>query len=218
MLKKIAAFFTFFVHMESSNAHIQNNFQAPTSSLLVISCSLNPESRGAIIAKYVFNFIKSQGYKIEILDLRNYNLPMANGHDQSAYQDSQVKEIHDKIIHAKGIILISPIYNYGVGATGKNLVELTGHPYKNILSGKAWENKILGFIGVSGSPTSMMAPFAFLNGMMLDFKTLIIPSLVIASAADFNEKNQFSKEIQARFKDLAKDLIRFTKNLPSSEK
>lgn len=218
MLKKFSVFFVLFMVVENLFADPHNNFEAANPSLLVISCSLNPESRGAIIAKEIYNFIISQGYKTELLDLRNYKLPMANGHDQSAYTHPEVKEIHDKVLHAKGVILIAPIYNYGVGATGKNLVELTGHPYKNILSGKAWENKVLGFIGVSGSPRSMMAPFSFLNGMMLDFKTLIVPTLVVASASDFNQKNQLSAEIESRFKDLVRDVIRFSKNCAVSEK
>jgi NAD(P)H-dependent FMN reductase len=214
MIKKLITFFFFLICSYHLKAHTPNNPPSYNPPLLIISCSLNPESRGALIAKYVHNFITSQGYKIELIDLRHYNLPIANGHDQSSYQNPQVKEIHDKISQAAGIILISPIYNFGVGATGKNLIELTGHPYKKILSGKAWENKILGFIGVSGSPRSMMAPLSFLNGMMLDFKTLILPSFIVASASDFDQQNQFSLEIQSRFKSLAQDVIRFSQNWP----
>jgi len=213
MFRKIALIIVSFLFVSNANAAIDGDSKGNAPTLLVISCSLNPESNGALIANYVFNLLKSQGQKINLLDLRNYKLPIANGHDQSAYQDAQVKEIHDKILEADGIILIAPIYNFGVGATGKNLIELTGHPYKDVLSGKAWKHKPLGFIGVSGSPASLMAPLSFLNSMMLDFKTHIIPSFVMLSRDDFKDKNEFSADIKTKVEKLTQDVIRFAKVL-----
>ena len=180
--------------------------------ILVISCSLSPASKSALVAKNAYDFLKCKGYNVSFLDLRDYNLPIANGHDQSAYADSQVKEIHNRILEAKGIIIASPIYNYSVAATSKNLLELTSHPYKDVLSGKAWMNKVIGFIGASGSPRSMLAFLPFLNSLMLDAKAIIVPEFVITSPEDFKETKS-GQEITQKVEKLAAEVCRITQAL-----
>jgi len=182
-----------------------------SASILVISCSLNPDSRSALLAKEAVKSLKAQGQQVDFLDLRDYKLPIANGHDQSAYDDPNVKTLHDRILNAKGIIVASPIYNYSVASSTKNLFELTSHPHKNSLSGKAWANKTIGFIGACGSPRSTLAMLPFLNSLMMDAKAVIVPAFVVAASPDFNDKNQPSAEIQEAIVTLTKEMARFTK-------
>lgn len=215
MLKKII--FLILLNIIFQNTCIAvNEVQLPEnkSLLLVISCSLNPESHSAIIAKQAYDFLKSKGQDVSFLDLRKYNLPIANGHDQSAYADPQIKEIHDRILHAKGIIIASPIYNYSIAATTKNLFELTSHPYKQILSGTAWKDKVIGFIGAAGSPNSMLAFFPFLNSLMMDSKAIIVPHFVFATQDDF-KGGEPAQEIKQRTMELATEMSRITQALSS---
>lgn len=177
--------------------------------LLVISCSLNPNSRSAILAKHAFDYLKSQGQNVELLDLRDFKLPLANGHDQSAYDDPQVKVIHDRILKAKGIIIATPIYNNNVGAVAKNLIELTTHAHKTILSGTAWNQKVVGFMGTSGGCAGTWAFFPFLNGLMIDAKVLVVPTFVMASNGNFNDNNEVATETKKRVEELSLNMIRF---------
>jgi FMN reductase len=188
--------------------------QAYAQKILVISCTLNPEShRTVALAQYAAEDLKSKGQNVEFIDLRQYKLPINNGHEQSAFDDPQVKELHDRIDKAQAIIIVAPIYNYNVAAAAKNLVELTTHKHKDILSGQAWRNKIVGFIGVSGGAGSMLAFFPFLNGLMMDSKVVIVPTVVMASSSDFNDKSQVSAEIKKRIEELSSNVVKFTNAL-----
>jgi NAD(P)H-dependent FMN reductase len=182
----------------------------PSTSILVISCSLDPASRSAMLAKYAFDFLKSKGQAVELIDLKDYKLPQANGHGQSAYDDAQVKVLHDRILKAHGIILASPIYNASVAAVTKNLFELTSHPHKEILSGKAWRNKAIGFIGVSGGERSHLALFPFINSMIWDSKIIFVPTFVMAAGTDFDDKNKSSEATNKRIQEMAGNIINFS--------
>src|SRR5687768_14993670 len=98
------------IGLSSSFAADKKRATSPAlSPLLVISCSLNPHSRSAELAQYAVAHLKSKGQNVDFIDLRQYNLPIANGHDQSAYDNPQVKEIHDRILKAQAIIITAPI-------------------------------------------------------------------------------------------------------------
>jgi NAD(P)H-dependent FMN reductase len=181
--------------------------------ILVISASLNPESKSTGLAQHAVEYLKSKGQKVDFIDLRKYNLPLANGHDQSAYDNPQVKELHDRIANAQAIIIAAPIYNYAVAASAKNLVDLTTHEHKDILSGKAWRNKIVGFIGASGGQGSLLAFFPFLNSLMMDSKVVVVPNFVMASSSDFNDKGEMSVETKKRIEELSVNLVKFNKAL-----
>jgi NAD(P)H-dependent FMN reductase len=183
------------------------------SPLLVVSCSLNPYSRSAELAQYAVEYLKLKGQDVDFIDLRQYNLPIANGHDQSAYDDPQVKNIHDRIFKAHAVIIASPIYNYSVAATTKNLVELTTHPHKDILSGQAWRNKIVGFMGVSGSEGSLLAFLPFLSSLMMDAKVVVVPAFVMASGEDFKNQNKVSQNIKKRIEELSDKMVQFSQAL-----
>lgn len=216
MLKKLSvvvmSYILFISHIyadDKANAKPKQNLVP----LLVISSSLNPESRSAILATRAFEYLKAQGQNVELLDLRDYKLPLANGHGQSAYDDPQVKGIHDRISKAQGIIIAAPIYNNSVGAVTKNLIELTTHPHMSILSGKAWENKIVGFMGTSGGCASRWAFFPFLSSLIIEASVVVVPNFVMASGDDFDDKNQLNETTQKRIEELSNKLIRFTSSL-----
>ena len=80
--------------------------QAP--KFLIISCSLSTNSVSRLLAKQAITVIKSQGQDVEFIDLLEYNLPLSNGHEGTAYDHPKVKEIHDRIEKADGILIASP--------------------------------------------------------------------------------------------------------------
>ncbi len=155
--------------------------------ITILACSLNPRSLSTTLAEYVETHL--QGLcpllTIELIALKNLSLPFANGANQSAYDDPQVKILHDKLLLSQGIIIASPIYNYDVSASCKNLIELTGFKHKHVLSGRSWHKKVVGFIGACGTLRSYMAPMGLFNTLLLDFKSHIFPEFIVASSEDF---------------------------------
>ena len=79
-------------------------------------------------------------------------------------------------------MIATPIYNYNVSSSAKNLVELTG---------KAWTDKVVGFLCAAGGRGSYMGCMGLANSLMLDFRSLILPRFVYATGDPFaGEQNQ----------------------------
>lgn len=189
-------------------------FSISPLSFAVISSSLSPTSKSAILAQHTATFLEKEGNSVDFIDLRKFVLPLCNGLNNSAYGHPEVEEIHDRILSANGIIVATPIYNFSISASCKNLFELTNTPYRDKLSGKAWSEKVVGFIGQSGSPQSLLAPFSFFGSLIFDAHTTIVPHFVMSSAEDF-EGDIPSPSILKRVEKLSQETQRFTQALKS---
>jgi len=166
---------------------------------LVISCSLNPESRSRILAQIAHQHLEKKPGGSEFIDLQSFPLPMCDG--GAAYGDANVRALSPKIERARGIILTAAIYNYDVNAAAKNLIELTG---------RAWKDKVIGFICAAGGQGSYMSVMPFANSMMLDYRCLVIPRFVYAPPAEITDKTFGDAAINSRIEELAVEMARIT--------
>jgi FMN reductase len=154
---------------------------------LVISTSLRPGSNSRLLGQFLAEELGG-----EHLDLREFPLPMCDG--EAAYGDPNVGKLSAKIAAARVVLLSVPIYNYDGNAAAKNLIELTG---------KAWEDKIVGFACAAGGESSYMSIMGLANDLMLDFRCVILPRFVYATGDDFDGGQITSPEIKQRLKQLA---------------
>ena len=88
---------------------------------LIISCSLNKNSKSKIMAKYARDLYEG---KVKFIDLQDYDLPFCDGN--SCYDNESVKELREIVEQAQSAIIASPIYMYDLNAAAKNFIELTG--------------------------------------------------------------------------------------------
>lgn len=167
---------------------------------LVISGSLRPGSRSRILAQALEKELSSE--EARLIDLRDFNLPICDGGD--VYDNPSVQKVAGIVEEADGIILATPVYNYGVSASVKNLVELTGD---------AWTGKVVGLVVAAGGMGSYMAAMPFLNSLMLDFHSFILPRFVYASGRAFKDGEIIDDDVQARLAALGGELIRVTRAL-----
>jgi len=165
-----------------------------TSSLkfLVLSCSLNPASKSFRLARVATESLESLGVAVELVDLRELNLPFCDGQQSRFHPDAMA--MGKKVASAACVLMAGPIYNYDLNAAAKNLVELTD---------KAWEDKPVGFLCSAGGRASYMSPMGLANSLMLDFRSLIIPRYVYAAKGDFVEGGEPSEVIRTRIDELA---------------
>ena len=170
-----------------------------TAPFLVISCSLNPRSRSAHLAKACAEVMSASGQEVEALDLREYPLPLCDG--AGAYEAPNVAELSERIGRADGIALALPVYNYGVNAAAKNLLELTG---------KAWTGKVLGFLCAAGGQASYMSVMAFAGSFMLDYRCVMVPRFVYAPGTAFGGDGITDEAVTGRIEQLGADLVNFT--------
>lgn len=168
-------------------------------SYLVISSSLNPASRSRILALRAAELLRDEGAPIEFLDLREMNLPSCDG--DGCYSNPVVQELGIKVSRAHGILLATPIYNYSVSASAKNLVELTG---------QAWARKLVGFLCAAGGQGSYMAAMGLANMLMLDFRSIILPRFVYAADTAFEGDDIVDTAVEDRLRDLTATLVKFS--------
>ena len=144
--------------------------------------------------------LEAEKVNIELIDLRNYDLPLCDGDESS--DNLQVQELKTKIRNAQGILIATPVYNYNINAALKNLIELTG---------SAWTDKVVGFICSAGGKNSYMSVMSLANSLMLDFRSIIIPRFVYSD----DDSEQLDSSIKKRLDQLSSELIRFVKGLKS---
>ncbi|HTB64086.1 MAG TPA: NADPH-dependent FMN reductase [Opitutales bacterium] len=171
--------------------------------LLIFSCSLNPASRSAQLARLALEDCVAEGRDAELVALEPLNLPVCDG--DGSYGHPAVVTLTEKIRAAQGIILAVPVYNYDINAAAKNLVEL---------SGEAWTGKVVGFICAAGGPGSYMSVMPFANSLMLDFRCVIAPRFVYATAQDFaDEQLAEDGDLRRRLRGLTRDVAAFAQAL-----
>ena len=169
---------------------------------MVISCSLSPESRSSVLAKIAHQHLEAAGHEVGFIDLREIELPMCDG--AKAYEHPSVAPLTSQIAQAKGIILAAAIYNFDVNAAAKNLVELTG---------RAWQDKVVGFVCTAGGHGSYMSVLPFANSLMLDYRCVIIPRFVYAARSAPDDELFGDAAIHARTEQLTRELARITEAL-----
>lgn len=174
--------------------------------LLVVSCSLSPQSKSARLAARLADAWRAFGDDAELLDLRRAPLPFCDG--DAAYADDNARLVGEMIAEADAVALAVPIYNYDVGGAARNLIAMTGG---------AWKEKVVGLIGAAGGQRSYMALMPLASSLMLDFRCAIVPRFVYASAASFADGELADPDVEERLVGLARDLRRFAGALAAPE-
>ena len=161
--------------------------------ILIVSCSLSSDSNSRILAQEAQRVLTADGVGVEFLDLRDFPLPICDG--ETTYGDKNAASVGQRIRDADAVLLATPIYNYDASSATKNLIELTG---------KSWENKVVGFLCAAGGMSSYMSIMALANSLMLDFRSLVVPRFVYATGAAIVDGQVTDEKIRIRIADLAR--------------
>ncbi len=168
-------------------------------SFLVISASLNPESKSYQMAKVAFEDLQNLGVDATLLDIREFDLPFCDG--DKAYDHPDALKVSGIIREGKGILLAIPVYNFYGNAAAKNLIELAGN---------SWKEKVVGFICSAGGKSSYMSAMSLASSLMLDFRCLILPKFVYATGDSFEDGQLTDEDIRKRIAELASKLVKVT--------
>ena len=179
---------------------------------LTISTSLNPASRSAGLAAAARDAVAGAGggaggeVESALLDLRDRPLPLCDG--GACYADPAVGEAAAAIARADLLLVAAPVYDYGVNAAAKNLVELTG---------RSWTGKTVGFLCAAGGKGSYMSVMGFANTLMLDCRCLVLPRFVYADPEAADAEGVPTPELKARVEALAAEGVRVASALRRAE-
>lgn len=172
------------------------------SRYLVISTSGNPSSNSRKMGRLAYHHLTQAKQDCDWLDLSGLSLPLCDA--DSCYGEPGAQELSRAIKAADGILVAAPVYNYDVSAAAKNMIELTG---------KAWQDKIVGFLCAAGALASYMSVMAYANSLMLDFRCVIIPRFVFATGHVFDGDTIVDEKLARRVEQVAAELVRFTEAL-----
>ncbi len=175
-------------------------------SYLIISASLNPNSRSCLLAKTALSNLKALGHSADWIDLVDEDIPLCDG--DSVYEDERVVRIRERITKADGILLAVPVYNFYASAAAKNLLEVAG---------SAWKEKVVGFLCAAGGKASYMGPVSLANSLMLDFRCWIVPRFVYAIGSDFEGEAIVNSGISDRILKLVTEWVRLVEALNKGE-
>ena len=171
---------------------------------LIVSCSLSSGSKSAILARRLDELLRKHGETVELIDLRELELPFCDG--GPCYGHENVQRLQEAFVGADAVTIATPIYNFETGGATRNLVALTGK--------KCWQDKIVGFLCAAGGQGSYMSIMGLANSLMLDFRCLIIPRFVFATGGSFDESNAISDpDVETRIASLAGELKRLRERL-----
>ena len=168
--------------------------------------SLRQGSYSALALKEAVNIVESLGATVDILDLREMQLPFCNGGDE--YPDyPDVEILREKVKTADALILATPEYHGSVSGVMKNTLDLMSFEH---LSGK-----VTGIISVLGGQSNSNA----LNELRIIIRWVhgwVIPEQIAIGQAwkAFDKEGKLNDEkLSQRFDAFALSLLESTKKL-----
>ncbi len=166
-------------------------------NVAIIATSLNPKSKSQILARKLEAHLKEQNVTVEVVDLREHDLPLAGS--PGCWEHKDLEHINGVIGRATHIVFAVPVYCYDVNAAAKNVIELMG---------RSFTEKVIGFMCAAGGQGSYMAVMGMANHLMLDFRSVIVPRFFYTSGEDWTEEGALKPELEERIGMLYEDLKR----------
>jgi FMN reductase len=171
-----------------------------------IGGSLRAESQSQLALNLAALRMRSLGAEVEVLDLRQMNLPFCNG--EKEYPDfPDVAKMRKAVAEADGLILATPEYHGSVSGVLKNALDL--------MSFDQLSDKVAGLISVLGGQSNSNA----LNDLRVIMRWVhawVIPEQIAIGQAwkafDANG-NLLDDKLSERFDEFAKSLVENTQKL-----
>ena len=146
--------------------------------ILVLSSSLDKNSRSRELAHTCQKVLERLHTETVFIDLAQLDVP--NFDNDTIYQTQVYRQLHEATRQSDGVVLCSPVYNWGVSSELKKYVEYVGStPADGSLEGALFD-KVITFVNSGGLPHSYTAFGETATSLMLDFKCIVNPYHVYA--------------------------------------
>ncbi|MDE2875928.1 MAG: NAD(P)H-dependent oxidoreductase [Gemmatimonadota bacterium] len=152
-------------------------------SALIVSASLDPESRSERIARRYSEALVMRGVASTFVTLKDYAIP---GFDNPSELPSDCEILHRMVLDAEAVVLAGPIYNWGSSAELKRFIEFVGTTPPDGTRRGAFFDKIVTFIASAGLPHGYMGFAPTMASMILDFKCIINPYHVFVHSRNWD--------------------------------
>jgi len=150
---------------------------------LIISSSLNPDSKGFKICKMVLEKMEESGMDVELLDVRDYEL----GHTFRTTPDMQ--KIAEKIAAADNFVIGMAVYCYTINDSLKSVLD---NCFENV-TGKKY-----GCVCASGGDKSYLATQTLTQICANEWRMVQLPRVIFSSGSDWSEGELVNKDVHER--------------------
>jgi len=150
---------------------------------LIISSSLNPDSKGFKICKMVLEKMEESGMDVELLDVRDYEL----GHTFRTTPDMQ--KIAEKIAAADNFVIGMAVYCYTINDSLKSVLD---NCFENV-TGKKY-----GIVCASGGDKSYLATQTLTQICANEWRMVQLPRVIFSSGSDWSEGELVNKDVHER--------------------
>jgi FMN reductase len=156
---------------------------------------------------------QEKGATTELLDLRDYDLPLCTGEEEDPVQNTLgIQQLRQRVAEASGIVLATPNYHGTLSGVLKNALDL--------MSSREFEGKVVGLVGVSGGRTGATSTLNTLRAIGRTLHAWVVPWeawVYNASAAFTVDGNLRDAPTEQRLKEVGRRVARLTRMLASKE-
>ena len=162
--------------------------------VLILSSSLDKNSRSRELAHICQRVLEPLDIQTTFVDLAEFEIP--NFDNDTIYQTPVYRHLHEITRQSDGIVMCSPVYNWGVSSELKKYVEYIGStPPDGSLEGALFD-KVITFANSGGLPHSYTAFREMATSLMLDFKCIINPYHVYAHNRHWSDGRLDAEKMQ----------------------
>lgn len=169
-----------------------------------IAGSLRDTSYTRMAVEIALQGAKEHGAEVQLLDLRDYDLPFCDGSGKESEQAHDVLRLRQAVSEAHGVILGSPEYHGSFSGVLKNALDLMGFDQ--------FGGKIVGLVGVSGGSMGAVNALNDLRRVVRWVHAWVIPQQTsIPQAWDhFDDDGRLDDESMAeRLREVGHQVARF---------
>lgn len=173
--------------------------------ILGLCGSLDVGSNTMRALKMAVEGARVSGARIEIVDLRNYEIPILNHPHQSPASLRDVKKMKKKCRQADGFIFATPEYHGSFSGALKNALDWMGFD--------EFEGKMIGLVGLAGGDTGAFNAINHLRTVCRQIHAWVVPGQVsIANSHQVFDKDGQLKDpkLAKRLENLGREVAKFT--------
>lgn len=175
------------------------------SKIILVQSSLNPNSRTAIVVQKAGDLLNEMNYEIEIIDLRDYEIPFCDGRPLSEYGGDTL-EIHEKLKTGDAFIIGFPVYMYSFSGVLKNFLDILSGPFVE---------KYCGIIANAGGLASYLSSAELIKLLSFDLDMTSIQPTVYSHKKHFQDGQLTDDYIIEKLKLMLKKLVKAADLEPS---
>ncbi len=165
-------------------------------NISIICAAPNKAGRSRRLALLCQERLQALGAETTFIDLHDLNLP--NFDNNAIFATEAFNDLHARVLASDGLVLCSPVYNWGISSELKKFIEYIGATSPDGSQQGALFDKVVSFVNIGGLPHSYTAFREIATALMLDFKCIINPYNVYAHNRHWTEEGELDDVVATR--------------------